>query len=539
MNCQSRKLWLVCLAVGCGLSVDHLWAQQTYKSDPLDPAFVMPDASKYDKSKKDQKTELANLEKGVKAARSSSEEIADNILRGTADLNTAKAEFDRYFNGLSLPEMTQVDDDSLAQLGDNRDALLRQIRQTPNDSPLRKHLVEELVMPYFSRVAGDAGYHPAVRLNSVLIIGSLNRRDGQRNVEPSLPMESALKTLVAIASAPDSPAYLRIGALSGILRHAIIDGQLQPPVMDNALREQAIQLAVSILDANAPAPDSETTADEHYWMRRQGVQILGAFRSPGADGKAVASLRKILDDPETPLWLAADAVEAYGAVRFASAEQADVANSVKSIAAIVNRFLKSDIQAMDDYVASIRENRAIEKRSTETAATDDGAGAAEGLRGRGGPPQGKGAAGDITSDSGSGEGIDIIEIPNYKINDVRQRTKSIVYTARRALDGAAPKRKNEVKPPENLKALADAGTAKLIEQIVAALDKVMEETDLAPPKAVPAATQVATGEKPAKPPTSDERLRNSLSTAITSLEAAIGVAGPENRQPTTKSAVGG
>lgn len=541
---MSRKLFLLALSLllGLGIATSPLRAQQAYKSDPIDPTYVMPDASKFDKSKKDQKTELTNLEKAVKAARSSSQETADNVLRGLVDINAVKAEFDRYYNGFVLPAMTQVDNESLSKLGEYRDELLGEIQDTPNDSAIRKHMLEELVLPYFNRVAADAGYHPAVRLNAVLVIGGLNRRDGQRNVEPALPMELALQSLLQIAAAADSPPYLKIGALSGILRHATIDGQLSPPVMDGNLRNRAIDLSIAVLDATAPVADGPPLTDDQYWMRRQAVQILGAFRTPGTDGKAVVALRKILDDPNVPLWLGADVIEAYGAMRFANPEQAEVAKVIKPIGMIASRFFKADVQSIDDYIAGIKENRMIAKKSTETdkPAADAGNADTEGGTASGNITQGKGAGdkgGGAANLNQAAQAGNTVEVPIYKINDVRQRAKTIAFVARTALDGPAPRRKNEVKQPENLKAFADPDTAKVIDELVAALDKVMEQTDLAPPKAPSAADALKTGNKPQKPETNDERLRNSLNAAITTVDSVIGVAPAE--PAAIKSSIGG
>jgi len=170
--------------------------------------------------------------------------------------------------------------------------------------------------------------------------------------------------------------------------------------------------------------------------------------------------------------------------------------------------------------------------STEDDLGDLGAGSGTGKGKRRG-----GAAGG--GDSSENKGVGKVDLPNYKINDVRQRSKYISFTARRALDGLAPKRKNEVKQPENLKALADPATQKTIEQMVAALDKVMEQTDLAPPKAPPLGSALVTLDEPKKPETNDERLRNALKSGISSIESIIGIAAPSEQQAIIKSAVGG
>jgi hypothetical protein len=268
---------------------------------------------------------------------------------------------------------------------------------------------------------------------------------------------------------------------------------------------------------------------------------LGAFRTPGTDDKVILFLRKVMDDPQSPLWLAADAVEAYGNLNFASNEQADVANAVKSIGSIVSRFFKADIAAIDDYISSIKFNRLLVKKSGESAnqaanenvVSEDFGGMAGALSQR------RGSAADRDEEAERANRTNDVEVPNYKINDVRQRTKSIVFIARRALDGLPPRRKNETKPPENLKKRADAETTKVIEQMVTALDRVMDETDLAPEGAATSTSRFAVVNDPPPPRTNDERLRDSLKAGIEALESAIGMQAPADGQTEIKAAVGG
>lgn len=534
------KRWCLGLSIGLallGVSMTAL-GQEAYKSDPLDPAFVMPDPSQFDKAKREEKAELSNQERAVKAARSAIESTVDDVFRGTADFNAVRADFDRYFNGLAFPLMTQTDEASLEGLGRIRYELLRDIRGTANDSAVRQHVIDELLLPFCTRVMADSGYHPAVRLNAVVMLGSLNRRDGQRNVEPSVPLDTALRALVTLATAQDTPGYLKAAAFAGILRHVNIDGQLKESAMDPAVRDQIINMAISLLETTVPA-DGTPLTDEQYWLRRQCVQILGAFRVPGADGKILGALKKVLEDEKSPLWISADAVEAIGNMRVNASDQVDVSGVVKLIGSVVSRFLKADIQSIDEYIAAIRENRMIARRSVEETSDAADAGAAPDESGAtSGSLQGKGNAGDagaaLTQTTQAAAPVDV---PNYKINDVRSRTKFIVFVARKALDGLPPRRRSEQKKPENLKAVADAETAKMIEQLVAAMDKVMDETDLAPVTAATPTSQVAAAQGPPKTVTLDERLRKSLEVAIGSLESAIAAA--EGAQPAVQSAVGG
>jgi hypothetical protein len=537
---SETKQWSWGLSIGLVLLCIATTArgQEAYKSDPLDPAFVMPDPTQFDETKREQKAELSNQQRAVKAARSAIESTIDDVFRGTTDFASVRAEFDRYFNGLAFPLMTQTDEATLEGLGRVRYELLRDIRGTANDSALRRHLTDELVLPFCTRVMADAEYHPAVRLNAVLLLGSLNRRDGQRNVEPSVPLDTALRALVTLASAQDTPGYLKAAAFAGILRHVGIDGQLAQSAMDPAVREQIINMAINLLDTTVPADGSPLT-DEQYWLRRQCVQILGAFRVPGADGKILSALKRVLEDENSPLWISADAVEAIGNMRVNPSDQVDVSGVAKLIGAVVSRFLKADIQDIDNYIASIRENRSIARRSVEETSDAANAGAAPDESGAAsGSLQGKGNAGDAGAAlSQTTQAAAPVDVPNYKINDVRSRTKFIVFVARKALDGLPPRRRTEQKQPENLKALADAETAKMIDQLVAAMDKVMSETDLAPVAAATPTSQVVAAQGPPKLVTLDERLRKSLEVAISSLESVIEAG--QGAQPAAQSALGG
>ena len=66
----------------------------------------------------------------------------------------------------------------------------------------------------------------------------------------------------------------------------------------------------------------------------------------------------------------------------------------------------------------------------------------------------------------------------------------------------------------------------------------MEQTELAPPKLPQPGSAVVMLEEPKKPETNDERLRNSLQAAISSIESIIGIAAPPEQQPIIKTAVG-
>ena len=361
-------------------------AQTLYKSDPIGAKFLPPDESAYDKTDRQQRMDYLQKSADYKRMRGEVDRLIRDALRGTVDFNANRAGVDEYFQQLALPEMTQADPRSLAQLGARRDGVMGALRDAPNGSPVRQYLVDQLLLPFAARVGMDAGYHSAVRLNAVLIAGLLNDREGIRNVEPPAPSNNGLQFLLQILADSATPAYLQIGALSGILRHAQIDGQLSSKRMSAAQVQAITDFSLATLQKTAEG----AAGDELYWMKRQSAQILGALRQPGSDGRVAAALRQMIQNADTPLWLGLDAVDAYGRLQFPDPAQADATATVQAVGAALSRWLAHERGEIDQYLISIKENKLLAERSKpearraageEQGGVDEGIGAGGGIGG--------------------------------------------------------------------------------------------------------------------------------------------------------------
>ncbi len=498
------------------------YADDNYKVDPVDASFVYPNDADFDKSSRDGRQELYRKTKEVRDARTEAERVTKDVIRGTGDLNSGRAEFTKYFTGLVLPEMTMADDKSLYSLGDRRKDLMKLVSEAVNGSPAREYLLTQVLLPNLIRVADDTGYHPAVRLNAIILIGSLDRREGERNTVFPNPLDAASKYLASVADDPKRENFLRIGALSGLLRQAGIDGQAIAAqngsgVLDDSVRQSLITLAENTLDA--AAADFSALSDEQYWMCRQLTQILGGLRSPGADGKVVNSLRQLIENDQTPPLLMLDAISAYSTLRFADQAQADSKKMALLIGQRAKEWLLGDAGEVDQYITGIKENRLLAEKTKPVGASNRNTNDNQstdlqfGTSGGGGTTKGGARNGRGNAAAGPASKSSEVTFPNYRINDIREHIKALTYACRLALDGTPPRRR-EAKNPENLKRFADDTTKSTIDRLVAVLDKVMDETDL-----TSSASQGLLGDNPDPP---EKRLKEILERNASNLDRVLG-----------------
>ncbi len=461
------------------------WSQDAgaadHKVDAIDAAFVMPSEADFDLSTRDQRLEFSRKKKEVNDLRKSVGSAAENVLAGTIDLNTGRADLGRYLNGLVIPEMTAVDNESLFQLADRRESVMKMVQDAPAGSPVRDYLVGEVLLPAMTRIAEDGEYHPAVRLNAVLMVAGLNEREGSRGGAAPQPLPAAEQFLLRLASTDTTPSFLRVAAMSGLIRHAELDGQLLvlsgggPGAIDDGQRRALMNLGCSLVEAVAET-DFAGLSDDQYWLTRQAVQLLGGLARPGDSGQVVACLKKLIENEKTPTLLVADAIAAYGGLQFTDLAQADAGPMAALIGKRLSAMLVADARSIDDYLYQIKEKRMLDQKTTEDtqkSGQGDDAGNDVGASGGGG------GLGKKTSSSGPKISANAeIVFPNYQVNDIRQRAKAMTYICRRALDGNAPRRRTDTKPPENLKKFADESTQQSITRLVDVLDRVMDETSL-------------------------------------------------------------
>ena len=165
--------------------------------------------------------------------------------------------FDDYYQNYALPRWSLVKD--IADLPKERKELRNQLAKRSVGGSAVHDRLNELVLESMKTLAtGD--FHPAVRVNAMLMIGELNRVEAVGS-EKAVPLPEALKVLVAVAENTKLLDWLRVEAMVGILRHA--SAGVQDDDAYKSLTTAMLRLATAELPTGP-------TAAGCAWIRRPG-----------------------------------------------------------------------------------------------------------------------------------------------------------------------------------------------------------------------------------------------------------------------------
>jgi hypothetical protein len=245
----------------------------------------------------------------TRTARSEFEGRVTNALSSSNALSAGDQEAARnWVAQVLMAEMTSTNPDIQSRLGDLRQELFRKfIRATSNEAS-RNFLINNVVLPKASEIASK-NYHPAARINAALVIGLLDSQEGVTGQRPPRPSLRALGTLVTLIDDPQSPEYLVAACLSGVQRHAEIDGQM--PARDRMLANARQQLVDSMLKLLKKYESNQTELEPGYIISRRAIQTLGSLNLPGNDPLAVTfkqAAQRLADNSQAGPWLRLDAM---------------------------------------------------------------------------------------------------------------------------------------------------------------------------------------------------------------------------------------
>jgi len=229
--------------------------------------------------------------------------------------------FDAYFRNYLFPLMTSLDPKTGAPItsapelkigeisyGKLRKDLFQRYFWRFRKNETHEHLLK-LTLETMKVVATE-NYHPAARMNAMLIIGELNTRE--YNASAKQPPEPDLRALGFLFGQlkPSNPEYIRVAALIGIRRHAMIDGQ-RPEASRRIKTEGKIAILKeiqAILESDPPANRSD---EGHRYMQRLAMEIVGGFRDPGVANAIAKKLEAFIKDSELPHQFRCEALVAY------------------------------------------------------------------------------------------------------------------------------------------------------------------------------------------------------------------------------------
>lgn len=392
--------------------------QDNYKSDKIAAAYVIPEVPEL--GTKTEKSQARRKASEIKKKITNSRKAAIASLEGSIN----KSAIEPYVNGYVLPKMTQTDDDTLSQLGEIRADFIDDYLSKDVSPTNRRYFINTVVLPFARKVVPE-DYHPAVRLNAVLLVGMINEVDPDRNQLPR-PSMDCINYLLQLANNANTPEFIKVGAITGIHRNAMIDSLLPTPRIDSAVRTQIGALALSITNNSANGQDT-WSPETNYWLRRRAVQSLGYLKTAGNNDERANAVLDVLSKADEKMWLRFDAMVALGEMDLSSAV-ADtatdkitlyVADSLKAEAVSLESNL-TELVAINLLYGSEDLLKTGTKKKKEKFQRGTGMSADESL----------GGSTDGSDAKNQGPKIDL---PAYKTNDTRRRIKSLTFYAAKVL----------------------------------------------------------------------------------------------------------
>ncbi len=396
-----------------------------YETLPIAAEYEMPTAPPQGASR-EQVTQFNTKRNEVRTRRTEMQRQVKDTLRGRGG-NAATME--PWFRGYVFPEMTQLDDSTLSRLGDIRERFFKDYFEDAINQNLRNQLIA-LTIPVMKPVA-EGNFHPAARVNAVLLLGHLNSREGNRSggVLP-VPVEEVLPWLVQVASTDTWPEYLRVSAMNGIERHT----RLRAPGSRNEIPETtAREIGDTMLALIERQPDEKASREAVYWMKRRAVQVMGHLALPGEGNRYAAALQNLVSSSSEKMLVRTEAVEAYSKLRFADPAQANAMDVIRQIGELVVAAANTDANYIDEKTSEIDFISGFFK---ETIKQSSGGGNRGNLgKGGGGNDDGGSGGGDSGGTTTGKKALVAEVLPEYHRELVRRRFKTWIWICRTALVG--------------------------------------------------------------------------------------------------------
>ncbi len=184
------------------------------------------------------------------------------------------------------------------------------------------------------KLAAGNSYHPAVRVNAMLMIGELNRVE-----QPPTPLPEALDVMIAAVQSPKLSDAVRATALVGIKRHVVAG------ISDEEVRKK---LTAALLKVAADDLPAGATRDGREWILRQALEILGRSGSVGENNAVFTLLAKTLSDAKLPLKIRTAAAESLGRLNYSGATGINPADVAAILGQLAHRCLYGGIAASQE-----------------------------------------------------------------------------------------------------------------------------------------------------------------------------------------------
>ena len=209
----------------------------------------------------------------------------------------------------------------------------RSVRDSNNKLRLVRSLVDLKTDDRIFSLAGDAveqsaitelvpsgkDFHPAVKLNAVLILGDLNDKQPKRNrPETAEPRLNTQMDLIAYLQSPDQLSdVLLVGALTGMQRHA-------RESLDPQTKKRVGKVLLEILKSQRMTARDPSVV---IWVRRQAIDTLAQLKP-----KNEKIFLRVIENANEPVQLRIAAVEAVQKLNLTNLSPGSIDRFAKGLA---------------------------------------------------------------------------------------------------------------------------------------------------------------------------------------------------------------
>ena len=257
--------------------------------------------------------------------------------------------------------------------------------------------------------------------------------------------------LLGVFQSANSPAYLKVGAISGILRHVEINRYARAPQIAQDDLNQIESQCISILQDRAAGQD-QWPQELNYWLKRRSAQMMGATGRLGDAEQNLNVLVSVLAKPQEKnknqakadghddFWLRYDALAALSNLDLAQINQANIPQVMDAVTTFSAMTLESEAEGLREEVENLVTTNILfadedlKSKGTTRKTKEEGKGKGRDKLGGGfggleggesnNPPHRGGQ-----SEKTETESEKFVELPNYRLDSSRQRIKTILQTA--------------------------------------------------------------------------------------------------------------
>lgn len=464
-------LLLSCLACGVLETPKSAWSKQEAAEAYLTDAIP----AQFNSSGLDPKTDRNKIADIRRVRGDFESKVVAGLQSGNALSAADQGMVRNWVEQVLLAEMTTLNADAQTGLGKMRQDFIQKIVRQTSDS--NRPFLLGVVLPKVVDVASK-NYHPAARINAAIIIGLLDAQEGVPGERPPKLYLAALGELLKIIDNPESPEYLVAASLSGVQRHAEIDGQL--PARERLRADIRTRIVDSMLKVIAKHDSNQAEDQPGYLLSRRAVQTLAGLSLPAADPQVAdvkTALTKVATKTEAGKWLRLDAFLALSELPI-DTPKVYLDNLGQLVVYVTKdaraRVLLAQQQVKIDEMIKDKTGQAKEKKARSTGPAIEGPVGATGanIGDNTGAEQARGSMGGMTGMSGLSDFSEDGLFP-YHLHYARIDVKLVVSAARSVLGASG-------KTPTGLKAAyaADAETTKLIDELEKELKALLAATDI-------------------------------------------------------------